>query len=347
MRNCVMLFVVTGGAGFVGTNVAERLLSDGHEVRVVDNLSRPGGKVIENLNYLRNKFADKVKNSKFEFIKESVTNFGLLKKAFKDADAIYHLAAQTAVTTSITDPVHDFNTNATGSFNVVEAARQVADGAVLFYTSTNKVYGNMEHVKLEEKKTRYEFVDKKYKNGVAEDYPIDPESPYGCSKYLADSYFLDYSRTYGTKAIVFRCSCMYGEMQKSLEDQGWISWIVRRILQEKKITIYGDGKQVRDILHVSDVVDAIIAATKEVKDTKGQAFNMGGGYANSISLLELIDFVQKETGKEANYGFSDWRPADQRVYISDSSKAKKIFGWAPKVTKEEGIRRQIRWESEA
>ncbi|MFH0889595.1 MAG: GDP-mannose 4,6-dehydratase [Candidatus Aenigmatarchaeota archaeon] len=340
-----MLFVVTGGAGFVGTNIVERLLSDGHEVRVVDDLSRPGGKVIENLEYIRKKFADKVKNKKFEFIQKSVTDFDSLKKAFAGADAIYHLAAQTAVTTSITDPRHDFDTNAIGSFNVIEAARQAADDAVLFYTSTNKVYGNMAHIKLEEKKTRYEFADKKYRNGIAEDYPIDPESPYGCSKYLADSYFLDCARTYGTKSIVFRCSCMYGEMQKSLEDQGWISWIVRRILQDKKITIYGDGKQVRDILHVSDVVNAIITATEKIKDTKGQVFNMGGGYNNSISLLELIDFVQKETGKKANYTFSDWRLADQRIYISDSSKAKKCFGWAPKVTKEEGIRRQIKWES--
>ncbi len=342
-----MLFVVTGGAGFVGTNIVSRLLSDGHEVRVVDDLSRPGGKVVENLEYIRKKFADRVKNKKFEFIQKSVTDFESVKKAFAGADAICHLAAQTAVTTSLTDPRHDFDTNAIGSFNVIEAARQVADNAILFYTSTNKVYGNMAHVKLDEKKTRYEFADANYKNGISEDYPIDPESPYGCSKYLADSYFLDYARTYGTKSIVFRCSCMYGEMQKSLEDQGWISWIVKRILQNKKFTIYGDGKQVRDILHVSDVVDAVLMATEKIKDTKGQAFNMGGGYPNSISLLELIDFVQKETGKKADYDFSDWRLADQRVYISDSGKAKKTFGWTPKITREEGIRRQIAWESGA
>ncbi len=345
MRSYGMLFVVTGGAGFVGTNLVERLLSDGHSVRVIDNLSRPGGKVVENLNYLKNKFADETRSKKFEFIKDSVTNFDALKDAFDGADAIYHLAAQTAVTTSITDPMHDFDTNAIGSFNVVEAARQVADDATLFYTSTNKVYGNMANVKLIEKKTRYEFADPAYKNGVSEDYPVDPESPYGCSKYLADSYFLDYFRTYGTKTTVFRCSCMYGEMQKSLEDQGWISWIVSRIIHNKKVTIYGDGKQVRDILHVSDVVNAIIAATEKINDTKGQAFNMGGGYSNSISLLELIDFVQKEAGKKANYEFDAWRLADQRVYISDSGKAKRVFGWAPKVTKEEGIRRQIGWES--
>ncbi len=345
MRSYGMLFVVTGGAGFVGTNIVERLLSDGHSVRVIDNLNRPGGKVIENLNYLKKKFAEETRSKKFEFIKESVADFGVLKKAFKGADAIYHLAAQTAVTTSITDPTRDFNTNAIGSFNVVEAARQVADDATLFYTSTNKVYGNMANVKLAEKKTRYEFADPEYKNGVSEDYPVDPESPYGCSKYAADCYFLDYFRTYGTKTIVFRCSCMYGEMQKSLEDQGWISWIVKRILQDKMVTIYGDGKQVRDILHVSDVVNAILMATEKIKDTNGQAFNVGGGYDNSISLLELADFVQRETGKKANCTFSDWRLADQRVYISDSGKAKKCFGWAPKVTKEEGIRRQIKWES--
>ncbi len=342
-----MLFVVTGGAGFVGSNLVERILSDGHSVRIIDDLSRPGGKVIENLNYLRDKFPEKLKSKELEFVKKSVTDFDAMKNNLKGADVVYHLAAQTAVTTSLADPMHDFQTNAIGSFNVAEAARQAADNAVVFYTSTNKVYGNMPNIKLEEKKTRYEFADSKYKSGVAEDFPIDPESPYGCSKYVADSYFLDYHRTYGTKTIVFRCSCMYGEMQKSLEDQGWISWLVGRIISGKKITIYGDGKQVRDILHIKDVVNAVMKATEQIKTTKGQVFNMGGGIKNSISLLELIDFVQKETGKKPVYEFADWRLADQKVYISDTSKAKKVFGWEPKVTKEEGIRRQIAWESRA
>ncbi len=342
-----MLFVVTGGAGFVGSNLVERILSGGHSVRIIDDLSRPGGKVIENLDYLRNKFSAKVKSKEFEFVQKSVTDFDSMKKNLKGADVIYHLAAQTAVTTSLTDPIHDFSTNANGSFNVLEAARQVADNAILFYTSTNKIYGNMPDMKIVENKTRYGFAESKYKTGISEDFPIDPESPYGCSKYVADSYFLDYHRTYGIKTIVFRCSCMYGEMQKSLEDQGWISWLVGRIINGKKITIYGDGKQVRDILHIKDVVDAVITATEKINSTKGQVFNMGGGAKNSISLLELMDFVQQETGKKPIYEFADWRLADQKVYISDTAKAKKIFGWEPKLTKEEGIRRQIKWESGA
>ncbi|MBI4177315.1 MAG: GDP-mannose 4,6-dehydratase [Candidatus Aenigmarchaeota archaeon] len=340
-----MLFAITGGAGFVGSNLAERLLSEGHNVRIIDDLSRPGGKVVDNLNYLRKKFASEMSSKKFEFVKSSVANFEEMKKNLAGADVIYHLAAQTAVTTSIKDPVHDFATNAAGSFNVLEAARQVADNAALLYTSTNKVYGNMQNVKLDEKQTRYEFADSRYKLGISEDFHIDPESPYGCSKYAADSYFLDYHRTYGMKTVVFRCSCMYGEMQKSLEDQGWISWLVGRIINGKKITIYGDGKQIRDILHIADVTEAVSEATKKISATAGQVFNIGGGEDNSISLLELMSFVQKETGKKSLYEFADWRLADQKVYISNTEKAKKIFGWQPGISKEEGIRRQIKWES--
>lgn len=341
-----MLFVITGGAGFVGSNLAERLLSKGESVRIIDDLSRPGGKVVENLEYLKKKFRSELKSKKFEFMKSSVTNFEETKRNLAGADVIYHLAAQTAVTTSIKDPVHDFSTNANGSFNVLEAARQVADDAVLLYTSTNKVYGNMQNVKLNEKQTRYEFADREYEHGISEDFHIDPESPYGCSKYAADSYFLDHHRTYGSKTVVFRCSCMYGEMQKSLEDQGWISWLVGRIINEKKITIYGNGKQIRDILHIADVADAVLKATEKIGATAGQVFNIGGGKDNSVSLLELMNFVQKETGKKPIYEFADWRLADQKVYISNTEKAGKIFGWHPKVSKEEGIRRQIKWEGE-
>lgn len=340
-----MLYVITGGAGFVGSNLAERLLSEGHSVRVIDDLSRPGGKVIENLEYLRQKFDSKVKSKEFEFEKKSVANFNDIKSSIKGADVIYHLAAQTAVTTSIKNPAKDFSTNAIGSFNVLEAARQAADNATLLYTSTNKVYGNLPNVAISEKQTRYEFSDARYKEGIAEDFPVDPESPYGCSKYAADAYFVDYQRTYGSKTIVFRCSCMYGEMQKSLEDQGWVSWFVNRILGGKKITVFGDGKQIRDILHIKDVVEAVMKATDKINSTNGHVFNIGGGKENSISLLELIKFVGKETGKKPVYEFADWRLADQKVYISDTGKAKKTFGWQPEISKAEGIRRQIRWES--
>ncbi len=340
-----MFCVVTGGAGFVGSNLVEKLLTEGHSVRIIDDLSRPGGKVVENMEYLRQNFAGKVKSNELEFVRKSVTNFNDVKNNIKGADAIYHLAAQTAVTTSIKNPVHDFSTNAIGSFNVVEAARQVADNAILLYTSTNKVYGNMPCMKIEEKQTRYEFADSKYKNGIDEDFPVDPESPYGCSKYVADAYFADYHRTYGSKTIVFRCSCMYGEMQKSLEDQGWVSWFVSRILDGKKITIFGDGKQTRDILHIKDVVEAIGNATEKISATKGRVFNLGGGMDNAVSLLELMEFVQKETGKKPNYVFSGWRLADQKVYVSNTEKAAKTFGWQPKISKIDGIRRQIKWES--
>jgi len=342
-----VLFVITGGAGFVGSNLTERLLREGHKVKIIDDLSRPGGKVVENLNYLQNKFSDKIKSKEFEFAQRSVTDLEALKTHFKNADVICHLAAQTAMTTSMSNPVEDFNANALGSFNVMEAARQAADGAVMLYTSTNKVYGDMAAAKIEAKATRYEFSDEKYRDGITEDFPIAPESPYGCSKYTGESYFSDYFNTYGIKTIVFRCSSMYGTMQKSLEDQAWVSWFVNSILQNKPLTIYGDGKQTRDILYITDVVEAITSAINRIDNTKGQAFNIGGGLSNSISILELIDMVEKETQKKANYKFGEWRLADQRVYISNVEKAKKYFGWYPKISKEEGVRRQTEWETKA
>ncbi len=340
-----MQVVITGGAGFVGSNMADALLSNGHNVKIIDDLSRPGGKVIENVHYLQKKFRGMVATKKFEFIKKSVTDFDAMKKHLKNAEVIYHLAAQTAMTTSISNPVGDFNVNAAGSFNVIEAARQAADNATLLYTSTNKVYGDMLAAKTKATATRYEYADEKYSNGITEDYPVCPESPYGCSKYAGESYFSDYFKTYGINTVVFRCSSMYGEMQKSLEDQGWVSWLVGKIINGKKITIYGDGKQTRDILHVKDVIEAVLTATQKIKITKGQAFNIGGGKENSMSVLELMDFVNRETGKKPLYEFADWRLADQKVYISNTEKAKKIFGWQPNISKEEGIRRQIKWES--
>ncbi len=335
-----MRYLITGGAGFLGTNFTESLLKQGHFVCVYDNLARPGGGSAKNLEYLKEKFG---KSKNFMFVKESVTDFEKLKGAMKDFDFIYHLAAQTAMTTSVTNPADDFITNALGSFNVVEAARQKNDNAVLIYTSTNKVYGNLLDINLTEGKKRWDFSDKKLFNGIDETRPVNPESPYGCSKYAGDAYFQDYGRTYGLKTIVFRCSAMYGGQQRVLEDQGWVGWFLKRAASNEEVTIFGDGKQVRDILYVDDVFNAFGMAGDKIQKTKGNAYNIGGGRQNSISILELLDLIKKNFKKEMKYKFGPWRLGDQKVYITNSEKAFLDFDWKPKAGFEEGIRKQYEW----
>lgn len=335
-----MRYLITGGAGFLGTNFTENLLKQGHFVCVYDNLARPGGGSAKNIEHLKEKFG---KSKNFVFVKESVTDLEKLKGTMKDFDFIYHFAAQTAMTTSITNPVDDFAANATGSFNVLEAARQKNDNAVLMYASTNKVYGNLLDIKLVEREKRWDFQDKKLFEGISEAQPINPESPYGCSKYAGDAYFQDYFRTYGLKTTVFRCSAMYGGQQHVLEDQGWVGWFLKRASRDQEVTIYGDGKQVRDILYVDDVFNAFMLAGENIQKTKGSVYNLGGGRQNSISILELIDFIKKNFNKELRNKFGPWRLGDQKVYITNSAKAANDFGWKPRVGFEEGIKRQYEW----
>jgi CDP-paratose 2-epimerase len=337
-----MKILITGGAGFVGCNLADYFLKKGSEVVVFDNLSRKGTE--KNLKWLK---ANHKKG--LSFIKGDVRNFKSLLKACKDVDAIFHTAAQVAVTTSLKNPREDFEINALGTFNVLEAARKSSSNPILIYTSSNKIYGNnVNKIRLIEKKTRYEFADKKYKNGIPEDFPTDANehTPYGCSKYAAEIYVRDYGAIYGLRTTTFRMSCIYGLRQFGNEDQGWVAHFIISSVLNKPITIYGDGKQVRDILFIDDLARAFDLACKNVEKTKQQVYNIGGGVKNTISLLELIEFLEKLIGRKIDYRFSDWRPFDQKVYISSIDKAKKDFGWEPKISKEEGIRKLFDWVNE-
>lgn len=335
-----MNILVTGGAGFLGTNITKHFIEKLYDVTVFDNLGRPGGGAERNYDFLKKTFGN---NKNFHFIKADVTDFNAVKYACKDMDMIFHLAAQTAMTTSLNNPYEDFSINAQGSFNVVEATRQVSDNAVMVYTSTNKVYGNLADIKLKELETRWDFADEKFKEGIDETRLVSPEGPYGCSKYAGDCYFTDYAHTFGMNTIVLRCSAMYGGQQHATEDQGWIGWFLKKAIDEELATIYGDGKQVRDILFIHDVISAFELSAKNINKTKGQVYNIGGGRNNSLSILELIKLLKNKFGKDLKYKFGDWRRADQKIYISNTKKAKKDFEWEPRISKEEGIERLFEW----
>ena len=338
-----MKILVTGGAGFVGSHVAEYYAKKGDEVIVSDNLSRAELLGYEtpytryNWNYLK-------RYESIELIKGDIRDAEMIKEAAKNVDVIIHTAAQTAVTTSLEYPRTDFEVNAIGTFNVLEAARKSKNNPCVIYCSTNKVYGdNVNKIPVIEKETRYEFGDEKYKSGIPGQFPTDlcEHTPYGCSKFAGDIYVQDYAQRNEINAGVFRMSCIYGTRQFGVEDQGWVAWFIIAILLKKPITIYGDGKQVRDVLYVSDLVRAYDSFVTQ-KIEKG-VYNMGGGPENTISLLELLDIIEKKTGKEAEISFDDWRPSDQKVYISNISKAKKELEWEPKIRPENGVQRLIDW----
>jgi CDP-paratose 2-epimerase len=329
--------LITGGAGFVGSNVAHRLLSAGQRVRLLDNLSRAG--VERNLRWLMETHGDLV-----DIEVPDVRNFSMIKQAVKDASQVFHFAAQVAVTSSLDDPIEDFEVNARGTLNLLEAIRAVQNPPPLVFTSTNKVYGNLADLEFTKQATRYEPVDPSIrKRGVSENRPLDFHSPYGCSKGAADQYVIDYARTYGIPALVFRMSCIYGPHQYGNEDQGWVAHFAIRSITGKPITIYGDGKQVRDILFIDDLVDAFLLAQKNMKRLAGNAFNIGGGITNSISLLELLELLTELHGGNLSVHFEDWRAADQRYYVADTSKFSGLTGWRPQVSVNEGVRRLYEW----
>lgn len=335
--------LVTGGAGFIGSNLTEHYLSKGCRVIVFDNLSRPGGGAKKNIEYLMSKYKG---DPNFKFVQHDVRDLEQLREAVKDVDVVFHVAAQTAMTTSIDEPADDFETNARGTFNVLEAARSSDCDPIIIYTSTNKVYGDLTRklVRLVEREKRWDFADKEYFQGISEDYPLDFEGPYGCSKGIGDAYCLDYARTFGLRTVVLRMSGIYGMGQHPTEDQGWVGWFIRRAMEKKPITIYGDGKQVRDILFIADLLYAFDKAVENIERAKGQAYNIGGGRNNSISILELLEFLENELGIEpSEVSSGSWRLADQKVYISNTRKAKGEFGWEPRVSKEEGIKRLYQW----
>ncbi|HVX84371.1 MAG TPA: NAD-dependent epimerase/dehydratase family protein [Phycisphaerae bacterium] len=329
--------LITGGAGFIGTNVAHRVASLGHNVLLLDNLSRPG--VERNLHWLRQTHGDRV-----QIHVADVQDPHILRKAVAQASQVFHFAAQVAVTTSLTNSIHDFEVNARGTLNLLEAIRGMDNPPPLVFTSTNKVYGGLPDVKLRVHLGRYEPEDDHLRAcGISERRPLDFHSPYGCSKGAADQYVLDYARTFGLPAVVFRMSCIYGLHQMGCEDQGWVAHFLIRALQNAPITLYGDGMQVRDILFVEDLVDAFLLAQSRMTELSGLAFNMGGGPANTISLLELLDIIGELHGKKPAVRFGAWRPGDQRYYVSDTSRFQHAAGWQPRVSARQGVHRLYAW----
>lgn len=330
-----MRILITGGAGFIGSNLAYQLISEGHEITIFDNLSRRGTEL--NLIWLKENHRDR-----FQFIRGDVRDGNALMEAVKGREAVYHLAAQVAVTTSITDPRTDFDINALGTLNVLEAIRRVGDNPIVIFTSTNKVYGEMKDAIVIEQDTRYAFRD--FPEGISENQGLDFHSPYGCSKGASDQYVRDYSRIYGIRSIVFRMSCIYGIRQFGNEDQGWIAHFLISAALGKNIIIYGDGKQVRDVLFINDLVQAFKLAVKHINVTSGQVYNIGGGSQNTLSIwAEFKDLLARLAEHKISFTYSDQRPGDQPIYISNIGKAQRDFGWKPKIKQEEGVRRLWDW----
>lgn len=326
-------YLITGGAGFIGSNYARRLLKNGQNVTIFDNLSRKGAE--DNLEWIG-------EEEDFFFIKGDVRNFNEIKEAVKDQDVIIHLAAQVAVTTSVQDPRTDFEINAGGTFNVLEAARQHDRQPQVLYASTNKVYGELEDLEIIEEAKRYRI--SKFPNGIDETRGLDFHSPYGCSKGSGDQYMRDYFRMYGIPTTVFRQSCIYGTRQFGIEDQGWVAWFIIAVILGKTINIYGDGKQVRDLLYIEDLLDAYDAALRNKEKSQGQIYNVGGGIDNSISIWhEFAPILEEIHGQKIPTQLHDWRPGDQKVYISDISKIKQQLDWAPKYDVRSGITALHKW----
>jgi CDP-paratose 2-epimerase len=333
--------LITGGAGFVGTNLAKRLLEEGKRVLVFDNLSREG--VERNLQWLHSTYPENL-----EVYIGDIRDLHTVRKVVQNAETVYHFAAQVAVTTSLFQPLNDFEVNARGIINLLEAIRAQDNPPPLIFTSTNKVYGGLEDLKFVSNGSRYNPANKHIKeNGIDEARPLDFHSPYGCSKGAADQYVVDYARTYGIPAVVFRMSCIYGPHQYGNEDQGWVAHFAIRAIEGQPVNIYGDGKQVRDILFVEDLVDAFQLALEHMPDIAGQAFNIGGGTGNTVSLLELLQLIGHYQGRKIPLSFGDWRPGDQQYYVSDIRKFKKATGWYPKHTVQEGVAKLYQWLSES
>jgi CDP-paratose 2-epimerase len=328
--------VVIGGAGFVGSHVADSFLSEGFDVTVFDAKLRRGSEV--NLAWLRERHRGMC------VTQGDVRDLAGVTAAVRDADVIFHLAGQVAVTTSVEDPATDFEINARGTLNVLEAARASGRRPIVVFTSTNKVYGGMEDVEIVERPTRYEFAA--LPHGVSESRPLDFHSPYGCSKGAAEQYVRDYARIYGLPTVVFRMSCIYGPRQFGTEDQGWLAHFAIAAANGGRLTIWGDGKQVRDILFVEDLVRAFRLAVENIEVTAGNVYNIGGGPGNTISVwAEFGDVIAELTGDEVPVRYEHWRPGDQLCYVSDTRRAERDMGWTPAIEPRAGIRRLWDWVS--
>jgi CDP-paratose 2-epimerase len=332
--------LITGGAGFIGTNLALSYLEQSQPVHILDSLARPG--VEKNIEELLARYPGLVR-----FTEADVRQHDDVERAVHGATAVYHLAAQVAVTTSLDEPVTDLETNLMGTINVLEAIRNTRATIPLLFTSTNKVYGRLSRIVLRPRGNRYEpESESTARMGASEEEPLEFLSPYGCSKGSADQYVLDYAHSYGIRATVFRMSCIYGPYQMGSEDQGWVAHFLRQAMKEEPITIYGDGRQVRDLLFVADLVRAMLSAMKHIPRTAGKVFNMGGGSANSTSLLELVDLMQGVIGNRIKIHWAPERLADQRWYVADTSRFRAMLNWAPAVSIRDGLRSLHTWFSD-
>lgn len=327
-----MKALVTGGAGFIGCNLVDRLVRDGHEVTVLDSLTRPGSAL--NLEWLRSTHGE----ASFASIAGDVRDPAVVERALSGVDTVFHLAGQTAVTTSIADPLGDNAANVVGTLNILEAARRRATPPVVVYASTNKVYGDLEDQEIVEEPTRYVLPG--LPHGIPETAALGFTSPYACSKGAADQYVLAYADTYGIPALSFRQSCIYGPRQMGVEDQGWAAWLVFAGAAGVPATIYGDGKQVRDLLYIDDLVDAYLAAARSIPTTVGRAYNIGGGPAFAVSIWHEFSQILRELGESPpDVSFGPARQGDQRVFVSDTRRAAADFGWSPTTPPREGLRR--------
>jgi CDP-paratose 2-epimerase len=330
-------YLITGGCGFIGSSFAARLLARGDSVVLFDNLSRKG--TVDNLEHLR------ALHPQVEFVRgDIVSDMRALASLVDRVDAVYHLAGQVAVTTSIVDPRHDFEVNALGTLNVLEAIRLSDRKPPILYASTNKVYGEMNAARIAEREKRYEYAD--LPEGVAESQPLSFHSPYGCSKGSADQYVSEYAEIYGVRAVVLRQSCIYGPRQFGVEDQGWVSWFVIAAVLGRDIVVYGDGKQVRDLLFIDDLFEAWDRALGRIDRVSGAVYNVGGGPGNVLSLLELIDILTELVGHPIPVRFEDWRRADQRVYVSNIARISKALDWEPRTSVMTGVRALFKWVDE-
>jgi CDP-paratose 2-epimerase len=335
-----MKVLITGGCGFLGSNLASYSMDQNYELYIMDNLYREGS--ADNLRWLQNQ-------GDFQFYHTDIRNRNDVERVIKDIapDVIFHLAGQVAMTTSLENPQMDFEVNVSGTINVLESVRKYSPDSIVIYSSTNKVYGDLEYINYKELDNRY--IAENYRNGFNEETKLDFHSPYGCSKGAADQYMLDYARMFDLKTVVFRHSSIFGGRQFSTKDQGWVGWFCQKALEireeklDKPFTISGSGKQVRDILYATDLINCYFSAVDNIEQAKGQAFNIGGGVENSFSLLELFNYLEEYLNINMQYEKIDWRESDQKVFIADITKVNNILNWKPKVDKYRGVEKMMKW----
>lgn len=331
-----MRIFITGGAGFIGSNCADTFLGQGHTLALFDNFSRIGSRA--NVQWLRERHGQR----RLHIFEGDVRDYQALVEAIPGADVVIHLAGQVAVTLSVQNPREDFEINALGTFNVLEAVRHFCPEAAFLYASTNKVYGGMEEVRILEGPARYRYAD--FPQGIPESYPLDFHSPYGCSKGTGDQYTRDYARIYGLRTVTFRQSCIYGPRQFGVEDQGWVAHFVIAAIMGRPISIYGNGKQVRDLLHVTDLIRAYEISIARMEEVRGEVFNLGGGPENTLSIwAEFQPLLESLAGRSIPVTYGDWRPGDQPVFVANIEKAAAKLGWRPTVSPERGIAELFHW----